>query len=285
MPTNFHYGGQAVIEGVMIRGPQQIAVAVRKSNGEVILDKRVVKSLSQRYSFLKLPMLRGILALIEALVLGVQVLTYSANQACDEEEEALSYWQIFLTVAISLLFGVLLFIILPAGVVYFLKGLALFWQNLLEGILRLIVFLGYILAISRIDDIQRVFQYHGAEHKVIHAFEADEEITVENCRKYSTLHPRCGTSFLFIVLFLSLAIFSFLNTPNLWWHIFSRVLLMPWVAAIGYEVIKFSAKYTHMKTVNWAIKPGLWLQKLTTKEPDDQQLEVAIKALDAARAV
>jgi uncharacterized protein YqhQ len=258
-----------------------LAVAVRRKRGDIVVDKQPVKSLANRYKFLKMPFMRGVLALIEALVMGIKALTYSASQAVEEEEEELTSKEIFFTVLIAFGFAILLFVIIPTGAAHFLKWLSPVWQNVVEGILRIAIFFGYIIAISRMKDIQRVFEYHGAEHKVIHAYEAGEELKVENCRKYTTLHPRCGTAFLFFVLVLTIIFFSFLNTPNLWWRILSRVLLMPIIAGASYEIIKLSGKYSNKKGINILIKPGLWLQKLTTREPDDRQLEVSIKALNA----
>ncbi|MBZ4688105.1 MAG: hypothetical protein PWQ96_1178 [Clostridia bacterium] len=282
MPKDcFQYGGQAVIEGVMMRGPKELAVAVRKQAGNIVIDRRPIKSLAEKLPFFKLPFLRGVLALIEALVIGIQALTYSASQAADEEEEELTAKEIFLTITVAFGLAILLFVVIPTGAAHFLEWMTPFWQNIVEGTLRIAIFLGYIVAISRMKDIQRVFQYHGAEHKVIHTYEAGEELTVENSRKYSTLHPRCGTAFLFMVLILTIILFSFLNTPYLWWRILSRVLLMPIIAGIAYELIKISGKYSQKTAISILIKPGLWLQKLTTREPDDKQLEVAIEALRA----
>jgi len=278
----FQYGGQAVIEGVMIRGPEDLAIAVRKGAGDIIIDKKPVKSLTKKYPFLKLPLLRGVVALVEALVIGVRALTYSASQAADEEEEELTGREIFFTVALAFLLAILLFIVIPAGAAHFIKWMTPFWQNAAEGVLRIAIFIGYVVAISRMSDIKRVFEYHGAEHKVIHTHEAGEDITVENSKKHSTLHPRCGTAFLLIVLILKIIVFSFLHTPELWWRITSRILLLPVIAGIAYEVIKFSGKYYRNKLVSYLIKPGMWLQKITTREPDDKQLEVAVSAIKAA---
>ncbi|MEW6624217.1 MAG: DUF1385 domain-containing protein [Bacillota bacterium] len=276
------YGGQAVIEGVMMRGPREMAVAIRKSAGEVIVDRRSIKSLAERFYVLKLPLLRGVLTLVESLILGIKVLTFSANQAADQEDEEITPKEMVFTILLAFGLAVLLFIVIPSGLAHFLQGhISSLWQNLIEGIIRIIVFLGYIVVISRMQDIQRVFQYHGAEHKVIHAYEAGKPLSVENCREYSSLHPRCGTSFLLIVMIIAILVFSLLNTTNLWWRIFSRILLMPLVAGIAYELIKLSGKYKSKSWVNALIAPGLYLQKLTTREPDDEQIEVAIKALDA----
>lgn len=280
--SSFQYGGQAVIEGVMMRGPKDVAVAVRKNSGDIILDRQRLVSLAERVPVFKWPLLRGVLALIEALVLGVKVLSWSANQVAEEEEEELSKTEITLTVLVAFGLAILLFVIIPTGAAHFLKGLLNpFWQNMVEGLLRIAIFLGYVVLISRMKEIQRVFQYHGAEHKVIHTYEAREELTVANARKYSTLHPRCGTSFLLMVMVITVFLFSFLHTPGLLWRIGSRIMLLPVVAGLAYEMIKLSGRFAKSRWVGILIAPGLYLQKLTTREPDDNQLEVAIKALQA----
>ncbi|MDA8211393.1 MAG: DUF1385 domain-containing protein, partial [Clostridia bacterium] len=276
------YGGQAVIEGVMMRGPEQLAIAVRKPDQEIVLEKREINSVVKRFPFLKWPLLRGVVALAESLVIGMQALSFSANQSLEEEEEELSAKELALSMGLALALGILLFVVAPTTLTKlidrFIPGV--FVQNLVEGVIRIGIFLLYILAISRMKDIQRVFQYHGAEHKVIHAYEAGEELTVANIQKYSTLHPRCGTSFLLIVMVVSIFLFAFLGKQVLWWRILSRLLLMPLVAGISYELIKLSGKYGTRPLVKILIGPGLMLQKLTTREPDDSQVEVAVKALE-----
>jgi len=279
--TAFQYGGQAVIEGVMMRGPASYAVAVRKQDGQISLKSEAVASLSQRYPFLKWPLVRGVVALAESMIVGVQTLTYSANESAGEEEEQLSAREIFWTVLLAVGLAALLFIVIPSVAAHFLTGLSPFWQNMAEGLVRIGIFLIYVVAISRMPDIARVFQYHGAEHKVIHTLEAGEPLTVEFARGHSTLHPRCGTSFLLLVMVLTILIYSFLNTPQLWWRIVSRLLLLPVVAGISYELLKFSGRHADSVWLKWSIAPGLWLQKLTTREPDDSQLEVAIFALQS----
>lgn len=280
--SSFQYGGQAVIEGVMMRGPDSRAIAVRKPDQSIVVDEKVVGSLTKRVRVLKWPMVRGVVMLIEALVMGIEALTYSAGQATGEEEE-LTPGQIFITVAIALGLAVLLFAVLPTAAAHLLNKIASgsFVQNLIEGFFRIAIFLAYVVAISRMADIQRVFQYHGAEHKVIHAFEAGEELRPDRVQKYSTLHPRCGTSFLLIVMVISILLFSLLGQQVLWWRILSRILLLPVVAGISYEALKLSGKYADNPLCHFLIAPGLWLQKLTTGQPDDGQVEVAIAALEA----
>lgn len=276
-------GGQAVIEGVMMRGPELVATAVREPSGEISVKAEPVSSIAQRYPILKQPMLRGVVALGESLILGLKSLSYSAQKA-GEEEEALSDREIVLTMLLSLGLAVLLFIVIPTAAAKYLHEVLAdpLWLNLAEGALRMAIFLLYIYGISRLKDIQRVFQYHGAEHKTIHAYEAGVLLTVENVQRYSTLHPRCGTAFLLIVMVVSIVMFAFLGWPDLWTRIASRIVLLPVVAGISYEIIRFAGRSGN-RIVQIAILPGLWLQKLTTRQPDDSQVEVAIQALEAVR--
>jgi len=284
MIKSFQYGGQAVIEGVMMRGPDSVAVAVRRPQGDVAVEHQVSVPVTEKYPLLKQPILRGVVALFDAMVLGIKMLTHSANIAMEEEEgEELSFWEIVLTIAAAVGLAVLLFVILPTAAVHFAGDyLNPFWQNILEGVLRILVFLAYVLVISVIKDIQRVFQYHGAEHKVIHAFEAGEDLSdTGKIQAFSTLHPRCGTAFLLIVMVLTIFFFSFLGSPGLLWRIASRIMLLPIIAGAAYELIKLSSRHDEKVWVRALIAPGLWLQKLTTREPDDSQVEVAVMALKA----
>lgn len=282
MAFNFQYGGQAVIEGVMMRGPSSRAVAVRLPEGGIAVDEKQVGSITKKYPFLKWPLLRGVVALVESLLIGIEALNYSASKALGEEEE-LSKTEIILTIGFALALAVVLFVIVPTGAAHLLKNLfqSSLAQNLVEGVLRLVVFLLYVVLIGRLEDIKRVFQYHGAEHKVINAYEAGHDLTVEKVQRFSTFHPRCGTSFLLIVLVLSIFLFASLGHQVLWWRITSRVLLLPVLAGISYEALKLSAKYAENFLCRLLITPGRWLQALTTGEPDDSQVEVAISAFDA----
>ncbi|MHB8986090.1 MAG: DUF1385 domain-containing protein [Eubacteriales bacterium] len=275
----FQYGGQAVIEGVMMRGPGTRAVAVRRPDSSIVVDEKPVGSLTKRVPILKFPLLRGVVMLVESLTLGMEALTFSANQAAGEEE-TLSKKEIAVTIGIALGLAILLFAVLPTAAAHILDFLASgsLAQNLIEGFIRITIFVVYILAIARLEDIKRVFEYHGAEHKVINAYEAGAELSVAGVQRYSTLHPRCGTSFLLIVMVISILIFSLLGKQVLWWRILSRILLLPLVAGISYELIKLSGKYYSKAICRYLIAPGLWLQKLTTREPDDSQVEVALQA-------
>ena len=289
-------GGQAVMEGVMMRGPKMIATCVRKANGEIITDKKEVSSVLNKYKFLKLPILRGVISFFESMITGVKCLMFSADQIeLDDGEESMSRFEkwldnkfgdkvkdivIYFSVFLSLIFSIGLFMLLPTILVGWIKN---FTENQVilsasEGIVRILIFMTYIILVSRMKDIQRVFEYHGAEHKTIAMYEHGEELTVENARKYSRLHPRCGTNFLLIVMIISIICFSFLRWENVYLRLLYRLLLLPFVAGVSYEIIKFAGK-SENKFVRLLTKPGLYLQYLTTREPDDSQLEVAIEAI------
>ena len=276
-------GGQAVIEGVMMRGPGYTATAVREPAGTIVAQKEATKSIADTYPILKKPFLRGCVALYESLVIGMKALSFSAKAAGDEEEE-MSNSEIAITMVISTVFAIAVFLALPTFIVKFIPGVQdnHVVLNLIEGVIRLVLFLLYIWGIGLTKDIQRVFQYHGAEHKTIHTYELDLPLTVENVRQQSRLHARCGTNFLLIVMVVSIFVFAFLGWPNLLERILSRVLLMPVVAGIAYEVIRLAGRSEH-SFVKAIIKPGLVLQYMTTREPEDDQIEVAIRALEEVR--
>jgi len=289
-------GGQAVLEGVMMKAPGRIALAVRKSNGEIVVNAYPLKSVKDKWPILKLPVLRGIIAFGEALSLGVKSITDSAKLIDDEVvidqkpskfEKFLSEKTgkstddviIMLTVGFAIVFSILLFIVLPTFVVGFLKGLGLdgIALNVIEGVFRLMIFVGYVVAISRLKDIQRVFGYHGAEHKTIHCFENGEKVCAINAKKYSTLHPRCGTAFLLVVMVISIAAFSMLEWGNVFIRVLARLMFLPLIAGISYELIRWAGR-SESPLLKIVMLPGLLLQKLTTREPDDGQLEVAVRA-------
>ena len=276
-----NYGGQAVIEGVMMRSPLKYAIAVRKPDKEIILKIGKIRTLSDKMKFLKWPIFRGVINLIESLVLGLKALTYSAEQATGEEEKINSV-EMFFTILIAFGLFIVFFIALPTAMARYLDRYLsnVIIYNLFEGFLRISIFITYLFFISRIKDIKRVFEYHGAEHKVIYTYEAGEELNVDNVKKYSTLHPRCGTSFIFIVLIMSILVFSLLGRQTLLLRIAYRIAIIPIIAGLSYEILKLSAKNMNKSIVKWAVMPGLWFQKLTTSEPDNAQIEVAIKALE-----
>ena len=266
----------------MMRGKTHVAVAVRQPDGEISVDVRPVNSISDRYPILKKPFLRGVVSLVESLVMGMKALAYSAQVSGDEDEK-LDSKEMALTIAVSAGLAILLFIVIPTWSMRFLTGITQDHMalNLAEGVLRMAIFLAYIAAISSMNDIQRVFQYHGAEHKTIYTYEAGLPLKVENVRPFSTLHPRCGTNFLMIVMLISMFIFTFLGWPSLLERIASRIILMPVIAGVSYELIRYAGAHTDNPLVRIAITPGLLLQKLTTRQPDDSQIEVAIASLKA----
>jgi uncharacterized protein YqhQ len=293
-------GGQAVIEGVMMRAPRSVAIAVRRPDGEIIVRKELVIPLSERFPIVKLPIIRGAVALFTSLIIGIKALNFSATEAMTEDEKEkekqkdggkessseLSSWAMAGTMAIAFGFGICLFFLFPLYLTKLLTpviGDNNIVFNLVDGVIRVVVFLLYIWAISQMEDIQRVFQYHGAEHKSIFAFEAEVELSIANVRTYSRLHPRCGTSFLLIVMLVSIGVFSLI--PKLWPFYLkagSRIVLLPIIAGISYEFLKWSAKNDNHPLVKMVITPGLALQRLTTREPDDSQIEVAIRSLNEA---
>lgn len=279
------YGGQAVIEGVMMKGEEVIATAVRRSNSEIVVQKRVVKPWSRRFPILKKPFFRGALALVESMVIGMQALNFSAGQFAEEEEVELGTKDMILMMAMALGLTVLLFIVVPAYAIRFVQARiqSNFLLNLVEGLIKISIFLAYIVGISRLSEIRRVFEYHGAEHKTINAYEAGSELTPAKVQRFSVQHPRCGTSFLLVVIVLKIFIFAFLATDPLWWRIASRILLLPLVAGIAYELIKFAARHDKAFFCRLLIAPGMLIQRLTTREPDDGQVEVAIRAFQAVK--
>jgi len=279
-------GGQAVIEGVMMRSPRSMAVAVRKPNGEIVVKRQGLTFFSEKSSLGKLPLLRGVLTLLAALVLGIQALNFSANQALAEGEQETSSWTMSITFAVALCFGIFLFFLVPLYLTKWMRfaipmisdsGLVF---NLVDGVIRLIIFLLYLWGISFSKEIRRVFQYHGAEHKSIFAFEAGEDLTVERVKGYSRLHPRCGTSFLLIVMVVSILVFALLpHSLPFGYKVASRVVFIPLIAGISYEIIRFADRKKEKKGVRYFIQPGLWLQRLTAHEPSEDQIAVAIRAL------
>ncbi|HEY0789294.1 MAG TPA: DUF1385 domain-containing protein [Thermoanaerobaculia bacterium] len=283
-------GGQAVIEGVMMRSLSGYSVAVRQPGGGIAIRKDQLTSVTKRYPILKTPVLRGSVVLIQSLILGVRALNYSASVASEgkDGEPEMSNWAVAGSMLMALVLGIALFVLAPLGITnliraYVLPDMGNFLYNVIDGVIRAIFFFVYVLAISLMDDIKRVFQYHGAEHKTVYTFEANEPLTVENARPKSTLHPRCGTSFLMFVMAISIVVFSLIpHTAPFAIKFGARLVLLPLVAGLAYEVIRFSARHLDSKACRAMIQPGLWLQRITTKEPDDAQLEIAIVALKEA---
>jgi uncharacterized protein YqhQ len=274
-------GGQAVVEGVMMRGERSWAVAVRMPEGGIELDVKDAPTWAERYS--KVPLLRGVMALAESLSLGFKALAWSANRQMPEEEQ-ISSRAMGWTIGISLALFTVIFILTPAfaanglGDVLNLDG---FWFHVAEGALRLGIFLGYLVLIGLIPDIKRVFQYHGAEHKAIAAYENDVELSPESAQRFTTEHVRCGTNFLLTVMVLTIIVYSFVGRPGWFLLVASRVVLIPLIAGLSYEVIRFAAKHMQWRWVRVLMRPGLALQRLTTREPTVDQLEVAVVSLRA----
>ena len=278
----FYYGGQAVIEGVMMRGKEHVAIAVRRPDGELDITSHPLASI-YKGRLRETPFLRGIIVLIETLVLGIQSLLHSAQIASiGEEEEEISPAMLWGSAAIGIIMAIGLFFIAPLLLTryvfdpYITSDLV---SNIIEGVIRIIFFIIYLKLISLMSDIKRVFAYHGAEHKVINAFESGMPIELESARNYSTAHTRCGTSFLLAVMVIAIVVFALLGRPLLWLSILSRIVLLPVIAAIGYEFIRFSGAHGNNALVRIFLLPGLALQSLTTKEPDDSQIETALLAL------
>jgi uncharacterized protein YqhQ len=273
---NKSVGGQAIIEGVMMKNENNLAMSVRNQKGKIITKKEKLKP----NKLSKIPIIRGITNLVEMLVLGMKGLVWSSNQSLGEKEE-LTTKEIIFVITISMILVVVFFIGLP----FYLTKLVIqkgFWFNVLDGIIRITILVAYMLIISRMQDVKTLFQNHGAEHKTVNCYEANKKLTTQNVKKYSTLHPRCGTSFIIIVLLISIIIFSTITTQNWKLNIALRILLIPIIAGTSYEILKLSAKHEKNIIVKTLIQPGLWLQKITTKEPDNKQIEVAITALKTA---
>jgi uncharacterized protein YqhQ len=276
------FGGQAVMEGVMMRSKNHMVVCVRQPNKEIVTKKEILHTLSEKYRFLKLPFIRGILALFETLYSGMKGIYFSANAAFGEdenEEEVLSTVEILIVIIVAIGLSVLIFSVTP----FFLTSLFNFGGgilfNIVEGIVRLSFLLVYLVLVSLFGDFKRIFQYHGAEHTAINAYEAGVELNVENARKYSRFHSRCGTSFLLIVTLISILFFSIMPSGDFLLRLSYRIVLIPAISAVSYEVLKLSDKYRNSAIMKILVAPGLALQRLTTKPPSDDMLEVAIKAV------
>lgn len=298
-------GGQAILEGVMMRGPFKTAYAVRKPDGEIVVEENENKS-KNRGKFFKLPIIRGCVNFVDSLIIGMKALMFSAEfvdlEAEEETESKFDKWLeeklgdkikdivIYVAIALSIVLSVGLFILLPSLLSDILTTLFSSLERLtsvFEGIFRILIFLGYMILVSQMKDIKRVFEYHGAEHKTIACYENGEELTVENVKKHSRFHPRCGTNFLLFVMVISIILFFFLpkfdqygKLVQILFKLLSRIVLLPVVAGLSYEVIKLAGR-SKSKCVRFFTKPGLWLQKLTTREPDEQQIEVAICSMTA----
>jgi uncharacterized protein YqhQ len=274
-------GGQAIIEGVMMRHGDKIAAAVRRPDGEIVIQERDYVPLTKRHRILGFMFVRGFVTLIEMMILGMKCLLFSAEVALTEEEEKPQSWQLAISVMMSLTMVLFFFIVVPAFCFSVMKTYiaSTFLLNILEGCIRLGIFLCFLSTTLLMEDMRRVFMYHGAEHKTVFAWEAGQELTVENIKDYSTRHPRCGTSFILVVMIVSILVFSLLGRPDFIHRVIYKLLLMPVIAGISYEVIRYTGRHQNWSWVHLLSAPGLLLQKITTREPTDDQIEVAIAAM------
>jgi uncharacterized protein YqhQ len=281
-------GGQAVLEGVMMRGPSNWAVAVRKPNGAIAQVCRPITSPMARHRLFRLPVVRGVIALGESLAIGFRALAISANYAAqdaeseekgEEVETELSRGALIFAFAIAIGFAVMLFKVTPALITNWLPIDSTGWFVLVEGAIRVTLFVVYLSVISLLPDLRRVFQYHAAEHKAINAYEAGEDLEPATVQRYSLIHPRCGTAFLLWVMVIAIFVFALFGRPAWYWLIVTRILLLPVIAGLAYELIRFAGKHTRSRLVMTLLAPGLWLQRLTTREPSLDQIEVSIRAL------
>jgi uncharacterized protein YqhQ len=283
--SNASIGGQAVLEGVMMRSPSNWALAVRKPDGEIAEVNRPIRSAMARHWVFRLPVIRGVIALGESLAIGFRALAISANYAAQEEgddgevQTELSRGALIFAFAIAIGFALMLFKVTPALITSWLPVETTGWFVIVEGLIRVTIFIAYLLVISLLPDLRRVFQYHGAEHKVINAYEAGEELVPEKVQRFSLIHPRCGTAFLLWVMVIAIFVFAFVGRPSLIGLIASRILLLPLIAGVAYELIRFAGKHQGNRALMALLAPGLWLQRLTTREPSLDQLEVSISAL------
>jgi len=287
MNQNLQYGGQAVIEGVMMRSPRYFAVACRHPNGDIVVKlEDLANSWLARLKWLNRPFLRGTLALLDAMALGIRALRFSADVQLEEQTQTVQQKRINdlaigSTMVVGLLIGLGLFVALPTTLTQLLPWKNPVLLNMLDGILRIALFLGYVVAVGNLKEIRRVFQYHGAEHKAINTLEAGLPLTMENAKQQSRIHPRCGTSFVMVVLILAIFVFSLTGRPPIWLRIPLHIALLPLVAGGAYEVIKFAGRYKESRWTRWLLAPGLWGQRITTREPEEAQIEVALRALQA----
>ncbi len=280
------YGGQAVLEGVMMRGPSCWSVAVRRPDGGIEEVTREVRSPMQRHRIWRLPVIRGVVALGESLAIGFRALAISANVASREEDDdgeivtEISRGQLIFSFAIAIGFALMLFKVGPALLTSWLPIDGTTWFVVVEGLIRVSVFILYIALIGLLPDLRRVFQYHGAEHKTINALEAGEELTPERVQRFSLIHPRCGTAFLLWVMVIGIFVFALVGRPVWYWLIISRIALLPVIAGLAYELIRYAGRHQDNRVLMTLLAPGLWLQRLTTREPSLDQIEVSIRAID-----
>jgi uncharacterized protein YqhQ len=278
---NHLYGGQAVMEGVMMRGAAHWAVAVRRPAGDVYVESHPIESLAKRHPLAAKPFLRGVMVLGQSLVIGTRAMMVAANQSMDEDDQ-LSSKQVGISLAVALVFFVLIFILGPTALFAwaghrFGNGT---WILVLEGVFRVALLVGYLWLIGRFKEVRRVFQYHGAEHKTIAAYEHDEPLDPAHVDPFPKEHVRCGTNFLIIVMIVTILVFTLIGTPGIWWRIGSRIVAIPVIAGIAYEALRLGARFPNSALMRGLMTPGIWLQKITTKAPDTEQIEVAITSFE-----
>ena len=280
-PATHLYGGQAVVEGVMMRGADHWAVAVRKPDGDVHIESHEIRSIQQRHPIWRKPGFRGIIVLGQSLAIGVRALMVAANASLDEEEQ-LSNRQVTLSLTIAAVLFIGIFILGPTTLFTWFEGRVGggVWVNVLEGFFRVLLFVGYLWIIGRTKDIHRVFEYHGAEHKTIAAYEHGEPLEPRSVDRFPKEHVRCGTNFLIIVMVITIFVFTLVGTPGLLWRLASRIVAIPIIAAIAYEALRLGARFPESLVMRVLMAPGIWLQKITTQQPDDDQIEVAIASFD-----
>lgn len=277
--TNY-IGGQALIEGVMMKNKSKVAFAARTPDGNIVVKKMNYPSFTEKHKLLRLPIIRGAIFLFEMVILGIRAMSWSANQQeKNDESKQISNKELALTIITAFVLTLLMFVGLPYLFTKFFIKEVNFQFNLLDGLFRLVIFLAYLIIIGMFNDVKRIFQYHGAEHKAVHCYEAKRKLSIKNVQRFSTLHPRCGTSLIIFIIIVSILLFSFIKTNTWYYNIMLRILIVPLIGGVGYEITKLSAKYSENLFLKFLIKPGLWVQKLTTKQPSNQQVEVAIKAL------
>jgi uncharacterized protein YqhQ len=281
MARHLEIGGQAVIEGVMMKSKKKIVTSVRKKK-KIVSKTRKFKPIIERKRIYRLPFIRGFISLVEMMVVGMQELTWSADQQTEDHEGKLSAWQLILTFVFAIVAVVGMFIVAP----YYLSKIFIqevnFWFNLIDGGFRVLIFILYLLVIGLMADMKRVFQYHGAEHKAVNCYEAKKRLTFANVKKFSVIHPRCGTSLLVFVIIVSILLFSLIKDPRWFVNIPLRIVLIPVIIGVSFEIVKLSSRFKRNFILKALIAPGLWTQKLTTREPDKKQIEVAIKSLKKA---
>jgi uncharacterized protein YqhQ len=287
--ARFAYGGQALMEGVLMRGRDAIGVAVRGPDGRIFSGREPLHSLLHRNRFARAPFFRGIVVLYETLVIGTRWLMRSGSLAAAGEGVAMGGGTLAVTLIVTVGLAVGLFVLLPLFVAQGATNAAIsggnaFIQHLIEGLVRVAIFVAYLLLVSRSAEIRRVFAYHGAEHMTIHALEHDEPLTVENIRRYPTAHPRCGTEFLVVFIIVSILVFSLLAGAELWISIAGRILLIPVIASVSYEILRWGARRREQWWIRWLFLPGIWLQAITTKQPDDSMIEIAVASMQEALA-